>query len=308
MNRLLNGLQREIRLLKAQLESLNAALDLSTTAPTRNKLCFHRLCDQKRSCNNRDLPLPSVGVSKLKQLMNLGVNNAVELLGFEDANGVFCSKRTRNAKPNKWKGEATQHFDAKRHRRKEASKRLKAKEAELAEVDTWQTIEDAVADNPPHLPHAAGTQNEALPSLFSDMQDPARHNARFLSAGQVNSIQETEFRHRKPMQDAKMMSLSAEIVKIDWSYKAAGKTHVHTGPGQCFKPHASMFNMQNEDGMTVFWKVTDGGGSLVPLKPDLTHSRTGMHALARLSTLFSLMFVANFVKASRASLETMFMC
>jgi len=71
------------------------------------------------------------------------------------------------------------------------------------------------------------------------------------------------------MQDAKMMGLSGEILKVDWSCKASGKTYVHTGPGQCFKPYTNMLNVQNEDGLTMLWKATDGGESLKPLRADL---------------------------------------
>jgi len=101
------------------------------------------------------------------------------------------------------------------------------------------------------------------------MTDPSGCNARFLSASQVNSIQETEFRHRKPMQDAKKMGLTGEILKIDWSYKVAGKTYVYEGPGKCFKPYTNMLNVQNEDGLTLSWKLMSGGESLDSIKADL---------------------------------------
>ena len=79
------------------------------------------------------------------------------------------------------------------------------------------------------------------------MTDPTGYNARFLTAKQIDNIQETEFRHRKPLQDAKMMGLTGSILKIDWSYKVAGKTYVYSGPGSCFKPYTNMLNVQNED-------------------------------------------------------------
>jgi len=71
------------------------------------------------------------------------------------------------------------------------------------------------------------------------------------------------------MQEAKMMGLSGDIVKIDWSYKIAGKTHVCTGPGVCFRPYTSMLNVQNGDGLTVLWKACSGGESLESVKSDL---------------------------------------
>jgi len=83
------------------------------------------------------------------------------------------------------------------------------------------------------------------------MTSPTGCNAHFLSLAQVNSVLEMEFWHRKPMQEAKMMGLSREMLKIDWSYKIAGKTCVCTGPGVCFWPYTSLLNIQNEDGMTT---------------------------------------------------------
>lgn len=58
--------------MKSQLEAATAVLDFSEDTPTRNKLCFKRLMEQKRSRNSRDLPLSSIGIAKLKKLMELG--------------------------------------------------------------------------------------------------------------------------------------------------------------------------------------------------------------------------------------------
>jgi len=64
-----------------------------------------------------------------------------------------------------------------------------------------------------------------------------------------------------------MMGLTGEILKIDWSHKVAGKTYVYSCPGQCFKPYKNMLNVQNEDGLTLTWKLTNGGESLDQIKP-----------------------------------------
>ena len=276
VNRVRDGLLREIRHLKWRLESARASLDFSDTAHPRNKLCFKQLLKDKRSRNNRQLPLPSVGVAKLKQLMALGINNAVDLLEFEDVNNVFWSHRTRNAKLNSWQTEAKQFFNAKKRKTRDLKAELKCKEDELNAITSYRDIDDALEPARRELDSDTNTATDTtvsvvtlLPSLFSEMTDPLGYNARFVTAGQVNSMQETEFGHRKPMQDAKMMGLSGQMLKIDWSYKVAGKTHVYTGPGQCFKPHTNILNVKNEDGLTLSWKAADGGESLLPLKPDL---------------------------------------
>ena len=274
VNRVREGLLREIRNLKWRLQSATASLDLSDGGPARNKLCFRRLLKDKRSRNNRQLPLPSLGVAKLQQLTQLGVNNAVELLAFDDVNGVFWSQRTRNQKLYNWKREVEEQCEAKRMKERELADMLKEKEDELKVVDGWRDIDDAlepatreVQGEPTEEPVVV--TDKPLPRLFSEMTDPGGYNIRFVTTGQVNTIQETEFRHRKPMQDAKMMGLPAEMLKIDWSYKVAGKTYVYTGPGVCFKPHTNVLNVQNEDGLTILWKVTDGGESLLPIECDL---------------------------------------
>ena len=269
------SLLKDIRDLRLKLISAEAALDLSTEGPKRNKLCFRALCEAKQSRNNRDLPLPSLGEGKLKTLLSLGVNNAVELIEFVDCDGVFCSKRTRNGKLRKWQAEAEACFDAKREKRDVLEEQLKTKEAQLKSVSTWSSIEDSLAvasdmeeeEEPPVT--TAPSESASRPSLFSGMTDPTGCNARFLSTSQVNTILETEFRHRKPVQEAKMMGLSGEMHKIDWSYKIAGKTHVCTGPGLCFRPCTSIMNAQNEDGMTPCWKANSGGESLDAVGDDL---------------------------------------
>ena len=274
VNRVRDSLLREIRNLKWLVQSAEAALDLSEDGPARNKLCFRRLLKDKRSRNNQKQPLPSIGVGKLQQLIDLGVNNAVELLQFDDVDGVFWSQRTRDQKLNSWKSEVEVYYSAKRTKARDLVDQLKAKEDELKAVDSWRDIDAALEPATREVEGQSNTEPvevaaKPLPLLFSTMTDPVGYNVRFMTTGQVNSIQECEFRHRKPMQDAKMMGLSGEILKIDWSHKVAGKTYVYTGPGICFKPCTNMLNIQNEDALTILWKATDGGESLLPIKADL---------------------------------------
>jgi len=277
MARLTASLRKDIRDIKFRLLAVESSLDVSSEGPARNKLCFRTLLDQKKSRNGRDLPLPSIGEAKLRQLLSLGVNNAVELIDYEDMDGVFYSARTKNSKLHKWKGEAQEYFDVKRRRYADLLKQLKAKEAELKHVDNWSGIEASIApavlaDGDENIEDAAAEEDTAtrnVPELFSEMTETIGYNARFISSSQVNSILEMEFRHRKPMQEAKMMGLSADICKIDWSYKIAGKTYVYTGPGVCFRPYTSMLNVQNGEGLTALWKACTGGESLDPVKSDL---------------------------------------
>jgi len=262
MARLKTQLWGEMRNLRFKLISIEASLDVSADGPARNKLDFRTLCEQKRSRNSRDLPLPSLGGGKLRKLISVGVHNAVELLDYEDINRVFYSPRTRDAKLYKWKAEAQECFDTKRRKRAELVEAIAAKKDELKQVDSWTLIEESIApavlegedklsDVEAMQPRAPQPKPPTELELFSEMTCPTGYNARFMSTSQVNSILETEFRHRKPMQEAKMMGLSGEIFKMDWSYKIAGKTYVYSGPGVCFRPYTSVLNIQNGDGMTL---------------------------------------------------------
>jgi len=154
INRVHAGLARDIRILKSQLESATAVLDFSDDAPARNKLCFWRLIKQKRSRNSRDLPLPSVGLAKLKKLMDLGVKNVVDLLRFEDETCVFYNRRSGNVKLNGWKADADLYFEKKRKRKRDVTEQLASKEAEYKAVQNWSSIEDVLApvtkDDEPH--------------------------------------------------------------------------------------------------------------------------------------------------------------
>ena len=278
ISRVKNQLRSDIKRLQFKLLSVEASLDVSAEAPARNKLDFRVLREQKKARNSRDLPMPSLGEGKLGKLLSVGVKNAVDLLDFEDINRVFYSRRTRDSKLCKWKAEAQECFDAKRRRRHDLTEEIKAKTAELNQVENWIGIEESLApialeggegSDTEEAAAEAGAPAAAEPILFSEMTSTIGHSARFLSTAQVNSILETEFRHRKPMQEAKMMGLSGEIVKLDWSYKIAGKTYIYTGPGVCFRPYTSLLNVQNGDGMTVCWKAVSGGESLESVKPDL---------------------------------------
>jgi len=173
-------LLREICTLKWQLQSATAALDTSDVAPSKNKLCFKRLLNEKRSRNNQNLPLPSIGVGKLKKLMDLGVNNTVELLQFQDPNNIFWSHQTRNTKRHCWQAEAEDYFEAKCRYQMDLKGQLKFKEDELKAMTSYHDIDEALEPATRELEPGTdttgvpdltvtGTSLKPLPSLFSDM-------------------------------------------------------------------------------------------------------------------------------------------
>jgi hypothetical protein len=70
---------------------------------------------------------------------------------------------------------------------------------------------------------------------------------------------------------AKMMGLPAKVLKIDFSYKLAGKIRVYTGRGESFTPYKCTVMIQNEDTLTVFWKALRTSESFHHLCIDLKH-------------------------------------
>jgi hypothetical protein len=78
--------------------------------------------------------------------------------------------------------------------------------------------------------------------------------------------------------EAKMMGLLASILKIDFNYKLASKIRVWTKQGQSFSPFKCLVTVQNEDGLTVFWKALKQSESFAEITLDLIRLR---HRLKR---------------------------
>ena len=83
----------------------------------------------------------------------------------------------------------------------------------------------------------------------------------------------TDFLHRKPIQKAKMLGLSAEVIKIDFEYKIVKKIHVYTGVGKAFRPYKCLATVQNENNQTVYYKVCQGSEAIDEIKIGLEHLR-----------------------------------
>jgi len=47
---------------------------------------------------------------------------------------------------------------------------------------------------------------------------------------------------------------------MDFNYKLPSKIKVCTGRGKAFAPFNCLLGIQNEDNLTVFWKLYTGGG------------------------------------------------
>jgi hypothetical protein len=111
------------------------------------------------------------------------------------------------------------------------------------------------------------------PPLFSKFKDKKGYNGRVISKHVIDSIVITVFNHRKSFIEVKMMGLCAWMLKIDFNYKLASKIRVWTGPGQSFTPFKCLVTIQNEDGLTVFWKALKQSESFAEITQDLLRLR-----------------------------------
>jgi hypothetical protein len=111
------------------------------------------------------------------------------------------------------------------------------------------------------------------PPLFSKFVDKQGYCGKILSKYRVDSIVTTVFNHRKAFMEAKMMCLCASILKIDFNYKLASKIKVWTKQGQSFQPFKCLVTVQNEDGLTVFWKALKQSESFAEISQDLIRLR-----------------------------------
>jgi hypothetical protein len=75
-----------------------------------------------------------------------------------------------------------------------------------------------------------------------------------------------------------MLGLSAVILKIDFNYKIAQKIRVWTKSGQSFCPFKCIVTIQNEDGLTVFWKALKFSESFSEIETDLIRLRDRLNS------------------------------
>jgi hypothetical protein len=79
----------------------------------------------------------------------------------------------------------------------------------------------------------------------------------------------TVFNARKEFREAKMKCLMAIFLKIDFIYKLAQKGRVWLKQGQSFVPYKGIVTIQNENGLTVFWKALKHSESFSEIEDDL---------------------------------------
>ena len=231
---------------------------------------FKNLLWTKKQRNARAMMLPNMGVSKLKKLISYQILNAKMLLQYNDVDGNFVDTRGRSSLEI-WKSvvsdeyqkreaaleAATVEFNLADHRYQSARAILQEHSMEKENLQLAEVDLPTVQCSP------------TLPPMFSTMTDNGGYNARFLSMKRIDSVLNTEFQHRKPVQLGKMYGLSGQILKMDFNYKLAKKVRVWNGRGISFRPYKCIVTIQNEDGLTVFWKLLKGAESMTDISNDL---------------------------------------
>jgi hypothetical protein len=218
--------------------------------------------------------LPGLGLTKLRRLVSVGIYSTKALLR---ANPTLYPS-IKKLLPG-WKSKCKALYDG-----YEANLALCAHELLQAENnynEAEETLAKYLEENPIEEPvepevttganHLEEVQDLLIcrAPLFSATKNKKGYNARVFSKHRVDCLVTTVFNHRKVFMESKMMCEVSELLKIDFNYKLASKVKVWTGQGKMFSPFKCIITIQNEDGLTVFWKALKHSESFSEIQPDL---------------------------------------
>jgi hypothetical protein len=240
--------------------------------------------------HGRNNTLAGLGSTKLRRLMSAGVNSMQELLAAQ-----IDDRNITNALLNNliggWQLKVLayyQHYQDTVDRledelisieaqRDVAATNLENYKASILPLPSPPTTTPRGIVNPYRRGNAPTVEEDTLPPLFSPFGDKHGYNGKVLSKHRIDCIVMTVFNVRKQFQEAKMKCLTAAILKMDFNYKLAHKVRVWTKQGQSFCPYKCIVTIQNEDGLTVFWKALKHSESLSEIADDLRHLRTRLN-------------------------------
>lgn len=261
----ISDIRDEIRNIKYQLQHATALAD--------GDVDLHEVIELKKNNNCVDPPLKGIGESKLKQLIAAGCHTVRQLIELQPRDFAVTNSHT---KLSRWKRIAESDLLKRRKEKDWLQEKLDNKILELVVADA-EADEDPLGDETPASDEPTeGSETEninTLPSLLSKMNDVSGYNARVISKYRIDNIVISEFQLRKEVMESKMMSLSAEMLKLDFNYKIASKIRVWKGQGDSFSPFKCIATVQNEDALTVFWKGIKHSESITEMIPDLTRLR-----------------------------------
>jgi len=253
--------EKKARSLRHKLATLERDLKFKEEEAERDVL-FVSVFQKKRNRNKFGLPFKGIGRKKLLLMIDLGMCTAKELLEHDGTNPAVLDS---------WKDIVQAHYDnlctevvILRRKRDEA-------EVELEDELALQSIfGDHALNNNQNQNDIAPTVQEPPPRKAPPrLTDRLKHNVRTVSKATIDRIKSTDSRRRMAMQDAKMRSIPATVLKIDFNYKLAPKIKVHNGRGKPFSPYKTICCIHNEDSLTVFWKLCAGSEGINLIKPDL---------------------------------------
>ena len=250
--------EKKARHLRYRLTNIERELK-SIEAKAVADVFFIDVFNKKKNRNKSHLPFKGLGREKLLTLIGLEITSAKDLLACDGFNPAVKES---------WKDMVQACYD--QLNRDVAHHRRKKKEAEdelEEELSLQRIIAEDVHNQPPEPARAVNTNTPpttvapvARPPSFSKICNPCGYNVRMLSKSSIDRIKQTDSQRRMAIQLAKMRNIKATVLKMDFNYKLPSKIKVCTGRGKAFAPFNCLLGIQNEDNLTVFWKLYTGGG------------------------------------------------
>ena len=288
--------QKQLSSLEDMLRTKKRNFDLLDNA-LNDPLDFARLLDRKQPRNDRHLSLPHLGEAKLGKYMRMGIMNARELI--DNYSGPSGPVKLRHVEV------CEAHYAGIRKQMKKAKaeykvvkRQVKKAREEVMLEDSFDFINNAPAETWDYDPNAPDEEEEekeeeqeefkeeekeepppSKPPPFSKIDDCTKYNGRFFSKARLDGLVNEEFVNRKAVQDNKMRGIGAECLSIDFLYRPAAKVRVYTGRGVSFRPYKCLLTIQQEDGLTIFWKGLHGSESFAEVDRDLAALAKRLSAL-----------------------------
>jgi hypothetical protein len=225
--------------------------------------------------------LAGLGSTKLRRLIDARIYSMHELLAAQDSDTSVIEAGLQHLLPL-WQEKALMYYN-------HLSKECQTQQAKLDDAEEFLLLATTELDdynesiaqnrlrpqqgsiNNPY--RRASVDNDPTPPRFTAFSDKKGYNGKVLSKYRIDSIVTSVFNSRKHFQEAKMKGICASILKIDFNYKLAHKVRVWTKQGQSFVPYKCIVTIQNEDGLTVFWKALKHSESFSEIAEDLKRLR-----------------------------------
>ena len=212
-------------------------------------------------------------MKKLEELMKEGIKDARELIDYVGIPRRWCGNREQSRWFERVRSKAATLFDERKRETNRLAQRIQELEEQQSEAEATVDLGRIVNNEMTVNGEVEDNEEDSAPPLFSKMLDRNGYNGKVLSKDRIDCILMTDFLHRKPIQKAKMMGLSAEVIKIDFEYKIVKKVHVYNGVGKAFRPYKCLATVQNENNQTVFYKICQGSEAIDEIKDGLLHLR-----------------------------------